>query len=168
MHAMRSRIGLIAFVVGLTVATACARGGAETTFNGWWHLDETASTGVPPMMKGHQTVVHLTQNGDRFTIEFLFDGQSMNTSDFVLDGQTHPGQLGATQEAKWTDRPRTLAIDIHRPEGGPMPAGNEHLVWTLQADGQEIQRTSSHPGTSAAPQVYIYKRIPPPAGTAGQ
>lgn len=152
------------FVILLTVG-GCARG-RNATFNGWWRLDEKASTGVPPMMKGHDTVVHLTQSGNRFTIDFLFDGQSLNTSDFVLDGQPHAGQLGATQKASWTSQPSTIAIDISRPEGGPMPAGNEHLVWELQTGGQEIRRTSTHPGTPAAPQVYVYRRIPPPSGSS--
>src|SRR5262245_31638541 len=80
------------------------RAGAADSFDGWWRLDEKASTGVPPMMRGHDTVVHLTQSATRFTIEFVFDGQAMNTSDFVLDGETHPGQLGATQEARWARR----------------------------------------------------------------
>lgn len=164
MPSMRQWLGASALIF-LLAAGACARGAANTSFNGWWQLDEGASTGVPPMMKGHQTVVHLTQADKRFTIDFLFDGQSVNTSDFVLDGQMHQGQLGATQDAQWVDRPRTIAIDIHRPAGGPMPAGNEHLVWALQGNGQEIRRTSTHPDTTAPAQVYLYRRIPPPAGS---
>jgi hypothetical protein len=131
---------------------------AADSFDGWWRLDEKASTGVPPMMRGHETVVHLTQSGDRFTIEFVFDGQSMNTSDFVLDGQKHTGQLGATNEARWTRRPRVIEIDIHRPAGGQMPAGTEHLVWELQPDGQTIRRTSTRPDSSSPPQIYVYRR----------
>jgi hypothetical protein len=143
--------------------TCACRAGAADSFNGWWRLDESASTGVPPMMHGHDTVVHLIQSGDRFTIEFLFDGQAMNTSDFVLDGQMHAGQLGATQEARWVDQPHTIAINIHRPDGGPMPGGNEHLIWELESGGQEIRRTSTHPDAKTAPQVYVYRRIQPPA-----
>src|SRR5690348_1530834 len=112
---MRNVLGIVGMVV-LLAGGGCTRS-RNATFNGWWRLDEQASSGVPPMMKGHDTVVHLTQTGDRFTIEFLFDGQSMNTSDFVLDGQSHPGQLGATQDAQWTARFQTIAIDIQRPEG---------------------------------------------------
>src|SRR6187200_1006232 len=135
---------------------------AADGFEGWWRLDEKASSGVPPMMRGHDTVVHLTQAGDRFTIEFVFDGQSMNTSDFVLDGQTHPGQLGATNEARWTRRPQVIAIDIHRPAGGAMPGGTEHLVWELEVNGQTIRRTSTRPDSTAAPQVYVYRRTANP------
>jgi hypothetical protein len=131
---------------------------AADSFDGWWRLDEKASTGVPPMMRGHETVVHLTQSGDRFTIEFVFDGQQMNTSDFVLDGQSHPGQMGATNAARWARRPRVIEIDIHRPAGGPMAGGAEHLVWELEPDGQTIQRTSTRPDASSPPQVYVYRR----------
>ncbi|HVC19533.1 MAG TPA: hypothetical protein VNE16_05600 [Vicinamibacterales bacterium] len=155
---------LVAGVMAAALAGSGCHRAATRSFNGWWHLDESASTGVPPMMRGHDTVIHLTQSGDRFVIEFLFDGRTMNTSDFVLDGQMHSGQLGATQEARWVHRPDTLEIDIHRPAGGPMPGGNEHLVWALQPGGQEIRRTSTHPDSSAPPQVYVYRRIGKPSG----
>jgi len=133
-------------------------------FDGWWRLDENASTGVPPMMRGHDTVVRLAQAGDRFTIEFVFDGQTMNTSEFVLDGQPHPGQLGATQDARWTRRPSVIEINVHRPAGSQMPGGTEHLVWELQPDGQTIRRTSTRVDASVPPQVYVYRRMqsPPP------
>jgi hypothetical protein len=144
-------------VFGVAPPTHAADG-----FDGWWRLDEKASTGVPPMMRGRETVVHLTQSGDRFTIEFVFDGQSMNTSDFVLDGHTHPGQLGATNEARWSRRPAVVEIDIHRPAGGPMPGGTEHLVWELEANGQTIRRTSTRPDATSAPQVYVYRRMANP------
>ena len=78
------------FVLSAAIAVAFdSRTEAADSFDGWWRLDEKASTGVPPMMRGHDTVVHLTQTGDTFTIEFVFDGQAMNTSEFVLDGQRH-------------------------------------------------------------------------------
>lgn len=150
------RVSLLAAAAVFVVAPSLL---AADGFDGWWRLDEKASTGVPPMMRGRDTVVHLTQSGDKFTIEFVFDGQSMNTSDFVLDGKTHPGQLGATNEARWTRRPHVIEIDIHRPAGGPMPGGTEHLVWELEASGQTIRRTSTRPDTASAPQVYVYRRL---------
>jgi hypothetical protein len=153
------RLCLVAATIALVVASDAR---AAEPFDGWWRLDERASTGVPPMMRGHDTVVHLTQSGDRFTIEFMFDGQAMNTSEFVLDGQTHPGQLGATQEARWVTRPRVIEIAIHRPAGGAMGGGDERLVWQLDADGQTITRTSTRPGATAAPQTYIYRRMQKP------
>ena len=145
----------------IAVAFVCRLGAADA-FDGWWRLDEKASTGVPPMMTGHDTVVHLTQSGNRFTIEFVFDGQSMNTSEFVLDGQTHAGQLGATQAARWTREPRTIEIDIHRLANGPMPAGDEHLIWDLEPGGQTIRRTSTRPNAASPPQIYMYRRIQKP------
>ncbi len=156
------KIWLVAAAVVLSMAGQAA---AADSFNGWWRLDEAASTGVPAMMHGHQTVVHLMESGDRFTIEFLFDGQAMNSSEFVLDGRTHPGQLGATQEARWVRRPGEIQIDIHRPQGGPMPGGNEHLIWQLQPGAREIRRTSTDPDSKAPAQVYVYRRIPAPAGS---
>lgn len=152
---MRARTYLIAAVIACALAS---RAGAADSFDGWWHLDEKASTGVPPMMAGHDTVVHLTQSTNRFTIELVFDGQTMNTSEFVLDGQTHAGQLGATQQAHWARRPQTIEIDIHRPSGGPMPGGNEHLIWELEPGGQTIRRTSTRPD-GKTPQVYVYRRV---------
>jgi hypothetical protein len=145
------------------VPLACAgpANGADS-FDGRWRLDEKASTGVPAMMRGRDTVVRLTQSGERFTIEFLFDGQTMNTSDFVLDGQPHAGQLGATQTARWARRPQVIEIDIARPAGGPMPGGPEHLVWALEPGGQTIRRTSTRPDSTAPPQVYVYRRIATP------
>jgi hypothetical protein len=128
------------------------------SFDGWWRLDEKASTGVPPMMRDHDTVVHLTQTANRFTIEFVFDGQSMNTSDFVLDGQTHTGQLGATQDARWTRPSHVIEINIHRPASAAMPAGDEHLVWELEPGGQTIRRTSTR-ADATTPQIYIYRRL---------
>src|SRR6476646_4798230 len=125
---MRTLMKASLVVAVLAVVWTC-RAEAADSFDGWWRLDEKASTGVPSMMRGHDTVVHLTQSDNRFTIEFVFDGQSMNTSDFVLDGQTHSGQLGATQKARWAQRPRVIEIDIHRPAGGAMPGGSEHLIW---------------------------------------
>ena len=96
--------GLVGFAgVALTAQAPTRQAGAADSFNGWWRLDEKASTGVPPMMRGHETAVHLTQSNNQFTIAFVFDGQAMNTSEFVLDGQTHSGQLGATQQARWTN-----------------------------------------------------------------
>jgi hypothetical protein len=145
----------------IAVALVCQVGAADS-FDGWWRLDEKASTGVPAMMRGHDTVVHLTQSADRFTIEFVFDGQSMNTSDFVLDGQTHAGQLGATQDARWINRSRTIEINIHRPPDGPMPGGSEHLIWDLEPGGQTIRRTSTRPNAASPPQVYVYRRIQKP------
>jgi hypothetical protein len=142
----------------VAVALVCPAAAADS-FDGRWRLDEKASTGVPATMHGHDTVVHLTQSGNRFTIEFVFDGQTMNTSDFVLDGQTHPGQMGATQEARWVRRPRVIEIDIHRPAGGPMPGGDEHLVWDLQPGGQTIRRTSTRSDAKSSSQVYVYRRI---------
>ncbi len=164
------KLAMTGLVVAVLVGLSACRGQAAESFNGWWRLDESASTGVPAMMRGHDTLVHLTQKGDRFTIEFQFDGQTLNTSDFVLDGQMHDGQMGATQDARWVDEPREIEINIHRPAGGPMPGGNEHLIWQLQKGGQEIRRTSTHPdaATQAPPQVYVYRRMKtPPAGGRG-
>jgi hypothetical protein len=155
-------------VAAALVVVFLCRVGAADSFDGWWRLDERASTGVPPMMHGHDTVVHLTQAGNRFTIEFVFDGQSMNASDFVLDGQTHPGQLGATQEARWAQRPRVIEIDIHRPAGATMPGGDEHLIWELESGGQAIKRTSTRADSKAPPQIYVYRRMAnPPGGGRG-
>ena len=149
-------------VLALAIAVTCAyRVDAADAFDGSWRLDEKSSTGVPPMMRGHDTVVHLTQTANRFTIEFVFDGQSMNTSDFVLDGQKHDGQLGATQDARWVRQPDVIEINIHRPAGGPMPGGDEHLIWELEPGGQTIRRTSTRAGSSAPAQIYVYRRIPP-------
>jgi hypothetical protein len=154
-----TRSSLMAAVI---LALACAPQAADS-FNGWWRLDMTASTGVPAMMRGHETVVHLTQSGERFTIDFVFDGQAMNSSEFVLDGRTHTGQLGATQEARWLRSPVAIQIDIHRPEGGPMPGGSEHLIWELQSGGNAIKRTSTNPAdANAPPQIYVYRRLPGP------
>ncbi|MDE3155610.1 MAG: hypothetical protein KGN76_10940 [Acidobacteriota bacterium] len=164
---MMRKLVMVCLAAVVLAGTSACRGQATASFNGWWKLDEAASTGVPPMMRGHETVVHLTQAGNRFTIEFLFDGQVLNTSDFILDGQMHPGQMGATQEARWLDQPRSLEINIHRPAGGPMPGGNEHLIWALQSGGQEIRRTSTHPDEKTPPQVYVYRRIPTPAAGRG-
>jgi hypothetical protein len=156
------KIPIVAAAVVLLMAVPAT---AADSFNGWWRLDEPASTGVPTMMHGHETVVHLTQAGDRFTIDFLFDGQAMNSSEFILDGKTHPGQLGATQEARWVHQPSEIQIDIHRPQGEPMPGGNEHLIWQLQPDGREIRRTSTDPDSKSPPQIYVYRRLPgPPHG----
>jgi len=160
---MLTRARLLA--AAMAVAYVCPLGAADS-FDGWWRLDENASTGVPPMMRGHETVVHLTQFSNRFTIEFVFDGQSMNTSDFVLDGQTHPGQLGATQEARWTRQSRAIAIDIHRPAGGAMPGGTEHLIWELESGGQTIRRISTR-GDASAAQVYVYRRMQSPPRPRG-
>jgi len=162
---MMRKLATVCLAAAILVGASACRSHAAESFNGWWRLDESASTGVPPMMKGHDTVVHLTQSGNRFTIEFLFDGQSLNTSDFILDGQMHAGQLGATQEARWIDEPLEIEINIHRPAGGPMPGGNEHLIWQLEKGGQAIRRTSTHPDAKTPPQVYVYRRIAaPPAG----
>ena len=58
------------FVLSAAIAVAFdSRTEAADSFDGWWRLDEKASTGVPPTMRGHDTVVHLTQSGDKFTIE---------------------------------------------------------------------------------------------------
>lgn len=157
---MRARVTL-AVAAAVAIAVAC-QAGAQESFNGSWRLDEKASTGVPAMMRGHESTVHLTQSGDRFTIAFVFDGQAMNTSEFVLDGQSHPGQLGASQEARWANRPRAIEITIHRPMGGPMPGGTEHLLWELEAGGQTIRRTSTNPDTKAPPQIYVYRRMQSP------
>jgi len=154
---MRALTRVFVLPAAIAVAFAC-RTDAADSFDGWWRLDEKASTGVPPTMRGHDTVVHLTQSGDKFTIEFLFDGQAMNTSDFVLDGQTHPGQLGATQEARWARKPQVIEITIHRPAGGPMPGGSEHLSWELEPGGQSIRRTSTRADANA-PQIYVYRRL---------
>src|SRR5262249_15255315 len=113
--------GLVGFACVALTAQAPTRQAGADSFNGWWRLDEKASTGVPPMMRGHDTAVHLTQSDKQFTIAFVFDGQAMNTSEFVLDGQSHGGQLGATQQARWANGFRTIEITIHRPAGGPMP-----------------------------------------------
>jgi hypothetical protein len=153
--------GLVAFA-GVTLAAQAPSRQGVADFNGWWRLDEKASTGVPPMMRGHETAVHLTQSNNRFTIAFVFDGQAMNTSEFVLDGQTHGGQLGATQQARSTNGSRTIEITIHRPVDGPMPGGTEHLVWELEPGGQTIRRTSTNPDTKAPPQIYVYRRIQNP------
>jgi hypothetical protein len=91
----------------------------------------------------------------------------MNTSDFVLDGQTHAGQLGATQEARWARRFRSIELNIHRPAGGPMPGGNEHLIWELETGGQTIRRTSTNPDAQLPPQVYVYRRMQNPPGAQG-
>jgi hypothetical protein len=157
---MRTGIGV--WLVTAIVIGFVGQVRAEDSFNGWWRLDEKASTGVPAMMRGHQTTVHLTQSGDRFTIAFVFDGQAMNTSEFVLDGRSHEGQLGATQVARWANRPRVIDITIHRPPGGPMGAGTEHLVWELEPGGQSIRRTSTNPETKAPPQIYVYRRMENP------
>src|SRR5215475_2488738 len=113
---MRTRIG-VWLVTAIAVAFV-GRATAQDSFNGWWRLDEKASTGVPAMMRGHETAVHLTQSNNQFTIAFVFDGEVMNTSEFVLDGQTHVGQLGATQNARCSNGCRTIEITIHRPAGG--------------------------------------------------
>jgi hypothetical protein len=160
-HAMRTPLRSNLAAAAIAVAVVCPAHAADS-FDGWWRLDENASSGVPPTMRGHDTVVHLTQTANRFTIEFVFDGQAMNTSEFVLDGETRPGQMGATQEARWTRQPRTIEIDIHRPSGGQLPGGDEHLVWELDAGGQSIRRTSTRPGAQSAPQVYVYRRIQKP------
>src|SRR5215475_6315887 len=159
---MRTRIG-VWLVTAIAVAFV-GRATAQDSFNGWWRLDEKASTGLPAMMRGHETTVHLTQSSTRFTIDFVFDGQAMNTSEFVLDGQSHAGQLGASQEAHWANRPRSIEITIHRPPGGPMPGGTEHLLWELESGGQTIRRTSTNPDTKAPPQIYVYRRIQSPEG----
>lgn len=158
--------GLVGFAsVALTAQAPARQAGAADSFNGWWRLDEKASTGVPPMMRGHETAVHLTQTNNQFTIAFVFDGQAMNTSEFVLDGQTHAGQLGATQQARWANGSRrTIEITIHRPAGGPMPGGTEHLLWELEPGGQTIRRTSTNPETKAPPQIYVYRRMQKPGG----
>ena len=157
--------GLVGFAgVALTAQAPTRQAGAADSFNGWWRLDEKASTGVPPMMRGHETAVHLTQSNKQFTIAFVFDGQLMNTSEFILDGQTHAGQLGATQQARWADRPRKIEITIHRPVDGPMPGGAEHLLWELEPGGQSIRRTSTNPETKGPPQVYVYRRMQSPGG----
>ena len=158
---MRTLTRFPVLVLAFTV-TCVYRVDAADSFDGWWRLDEKASTNVPAMMRGRDTVVHLTQSDNRFTIEFVFDGQSMNTSDFVLDGQKHDGQLGATQDARWTRRPHVIEINIHRPAGGPMPGGDEHLIWELEPGGQNIRRTSTRGDASAPPQVYVYRRIQKP------
>jgi len=159
-EAMRT-LTRLGWAAAIAVAFVCQAGAADS-FDGWWRLDEQASTGVPAMMRGHDTVVHLTQAGNQFTIEFVFDGQAMNTSDFILDGKTHAGQLGATQEARWATPGRVIEIDIHRPAGGTMAAGDEHLVWDLQPGGQLIRRTSTRAGATSAPQIYVYRRMPGP------
>jgi hypothetical protein len=157
--------GLVGFAsVALTAQAPPRQAGAADSFNGRWRLDEKASTGVPPMMRGHETAVHLTQSSNQFTIAFVFDGQAMNTSEFVLDGQTHSGQRGATQQARWTNGFRTIEITIHRPVDGPMPGGTEHLLWELEPGGQTIRRTSTNPETKAPPQVYVYRRMQSPGG----
>ena len=157
--------GLVGFAgVALTAQAPARQAGAADSFNGWWRLDEKASTGVPPMMRGHETAVHLTQSNNQFTIAFVFDGQAMNTSEFVLDGQTHGGQLGATQQARWANGSRTIEITIHRPGDGPMPGGTEHLLWELEPGGQTIRRTSTNPETKAPPQIYVYRRMQSPGG----
>jgi hypothetical protein len=119
-------------------------------------------------MRGHETTVHLTQSSTRFTIAFVFDGQAMNTSEFVLDGQSHAGQLGASQEAHWANRFRAIEITIHRPAGGPMPGGTEHLLWELESGGQTIRRTSTNPETKAPPQIYVYRRVQSPEGAGAR
>ena len=157
--------GLVGFAaVALAAQAPTRQTGAGDSFNGWWRLDEKASTGVPPMMRGHETVVHLTQSNNQFTVAFVFDGQAMNTSPFVLDGQTHAGQLGATQQARWTNGLRTIEITIHRPVDGPMPGGTERLLWELEPGGQTIRRTSTNPETKAPPQIYVYRRMQNPEG----
>jgi hypothetical protein len=158
------RTGMSVWLATAIVIGCVCQVSAEDSFNGWWRLDEKASTGVPAMMRGHETTVHLTQSSTRFTIDFVFDGQAMNASEFVLDGQSHSGQLGATQEAHWANRFRAIEITIHRPAGGPMPGGTEHLLWELEPGGQSIRRTSTNPDAKAPPQIYVYRRIPNPQG----
>src|SRR5262249_20939706 len=150
----RMRVLTTSWLLAAAMAFALVCGaGAADSFDGWWRLDEKASTGVPSMMQGHDTVVHLTQSGNRFTIEFVFDGQPMNPSEFVLDGRAHPGQIGATQDARWTRQPRVIEINIHRPANGPMSGGDEHLVWELDAGGQSIRRTSTRPDGKSPAQI---------------
>lgn len=166
---MRSPMRASLATAAIALAVVCHAAAADS-FGGWWRLDEKASSGVPVMMRGHETVVHLTQSGNRFTIEFVFDGQAMNASEFILDGQPYAGQLGATQEARWARKPGAIEITIHRPAGGPMPGDDEHLRWQLQPGGQTIRRTSTNPDANTPPQVYVYRRIQPPpgAGRAGR
>ena len=158
------RTGMRVWLAAAAAIAFVGQIGAAESLDGWWRLDEKASTGVPPMMRGHETTVHLTQSGNQFTIAFVFDGQVMNTSEFVLDGQTHGGQLGASQEARWVTRFRAIEITIHRPAGGPMPGGTERLLWELEPGGQTIRRTSTNPETKAPPQIYVYRRIPSSGG----
>ena len=96
------------------------------------------------MMRGHETAVHLTQSNNQFTIAFVFDGQAMNTSEFVLDGQTHSGPLGATQQARWTNGFRSIEITIHRPVDGPMPGSPNTYSgnWNQRADHPADQHQS--------------------------
>jgi hypothetical protein len=58
--------GLVGFAsVALTAQAPPRQAGAADSFNGGWRLDEKASTGVPPMMRGHETAVHLTQSNNQ-------------------------------------------------------------------------------------------------------
>ncbi|MGH9541865.1 MAG: hypothetical protein ACRD2H_08270 [Terriglobales bacterium] len=150
---------LAAFIVG---AIGCSRQAQPAAaFNGTWQLDTTASQGVPAMMRGHSTVMQLTARRNTFTIAFVFDGNPMNISKFTLDEREHVLPLGPTNgqaSGRVLQGGRAVALEIRRPaQSGATPI--EHIVFTLEPDGQTIRRVRTVPGDKAPPQVYIYRRI---------
>lgn len=113
------------------------------------------------MMQGHSTVIHLAARQNTFTITFVFDGNPLNISNFTLDGREHPLPLGPTSgqaSGRVLQGGRAVGLEIRRPaQKGAPPV--EHIVFTLEPDGQTIRRVRTVPGEKAPPQVYIYRRM---------
>lgn len=157
---------LMALMTLMLMAVAPARpvAAGRFPFNGDWQLDLRASQGVPPMMQGHQTRIHLQEDARRFVVTFRFDGRVMNVSTFLLDGRPHElPMFGERAESVATrlDQGRVIHLRIRRKSSGGQ-SSIENITFTLSPDGQTIRRVSELTGGVArSPQIYLYRRLRP-------
>lgn len=162
---VRVKLPLLGIVLAAGLAAAgCHHAANNTTaFNGTFELDTHASRNVPEMMRGHSSVIHLTETAKTFTIAFIFDGDPLNISKFDLDAKTHPLNVGGPamgSERAWRSRDgRTIHLRIHRPGGAGHPGTTENLAFALGPGGNTIRRTRTVVGGSEPEQVYIYRRM---------
>jgi hypothetical protein len=114
------------------------RKGPPLDFTGVWVLDEKASQGVAPQMKG--AVLSVRQDGNRIWIEPLEPPGTMLAEEIIVDGKKYEKGVGAgskgTLEADWGKDGTSLWLQaIVSTDANPV-AASQRMIWRLAEGGK--------------------------------
>ncbi len=119
-------------------APAKPRKGPPLDFTGVWAIDEKASQGVAPQMKG--AVLSVRQDGNRIWIEPLEPAGTMLAEQIVVDGKKYEKGVGGgskgTLEADWGKDGTSLWLQaIVSTDTNPV-AASQRMIWRLAEGGK--------------------------------
>ena len=109
-------------------------------FSGVWVLDETASQGVGPTMKG--AVLSVRQNGNHIWIEPIERKEPLLLAEeIVVDGRKYEKGLGpmrgrkGTLTADWGKERESLWLQVEASDEDGKPDGYQRAIWKLAENG---------------------------------